>query len=167
MARRKAPNAQSKPDRHLIERNGITPYLKAFMDWSAMTGYTEQTIRTRKIAVGYFIRWCDERGLNSPQEITTPILERYRRHLYYTRKANGEPLMLSIEEIDTIFNQALIHGDLGLRDRAIKKHILAAGIDKPGACHIFRHSMATHMLDTGEGNGNAEGGQRKKQGQRH
>jgi len=25
----------------------------------------------------------------------------------------------------------------------------AAGIDKPGACHLFRHAMATHMLDNG------------------
>jgi integrase/recombinase XerD len=31
----------------------------------------------------------------------------------------------------------------------VKKHIGAAGIDKPGACHLFRHTMATLMLDNG------------------
>lgn len=31
----------------------------------------------------------------------------------------------------------------------VKKHTAAAGINKPGACHIFRHSMATHMLENG------------------
>ena len=31
----------------------------------------------------------------------------------------------------------------------VKKYIGAAGIDKPGACHIFRHTMATLMLDNG------------------
>ena len=281
---RKAPQSKHQPDHDRIEHNGITPYLKAFMEWSAMTGYTERTVNTRRVTIGSFIRWCDDRGLNQPQEITRPILERYRRHLYYHRKTNGEPLslrtqhsrltplkaffkwltkenhilynpasemelprqhrslpqqLLSIDEIETILNQALIHGDLGIRDRAImetlyssgirrmeainlklydldlnngslmvrqgkgkkdrmvplgeracawlskyieavrptltmepddgtlflteqgqpmiknrlsdavKKHIAAAGIDKPGACHIFRHSMATHMLENG------------------
>jgi len=31
----------------------------------------------------------------------------------------------------------------------VKKYIAQAGIDKPGACHIFRHTMATLMLDNG------------------
>lgn len=35
-----------------------------------------------------------------------------------------------------------------LTDR-MKKLIGEAGIDKAGACHIYRHSLATHMLDRG------------------
>ena len=31
----------------------------------------------------------------------------------------------------------------------VKKYIEQAGIGKPGACHIFRHTMATLMLDNG------------------
>ncbi len=31
----------------------------------------------------------------------------------------------------------------------VKKYLYHAGIDKPGACHLFRHAMATHMLDNG------------------
>ena len=31
----------------------------------------------------------------------------------------------------------------------IKKHLRAAGVDKPGAAHLFRHAMATHMLTNG------------------
>lgn len=44
-----------------------------------------------------FVHWCEERGLERPQEITKPILERYQKHLYSYRKANGQPLSLGAQ----------------------------------------------------------------------
>jgi len=31
----------------------------------------------------------------------------------------------------------------------VGKYVRRAGIDKPGACHLFRHAAATSMLDAG------------------
>lgn len=31
----------------------------------------------------------------------------------------------------------------------VKRYIRKAGIDKTGSCHLFRHAMATHMLENG------------------
>jgi integrase/recombinase XerD len=31
----------------------------------------------------------------------------------------------------------------------VKRHLEAAGIGHIGACHLFRHACATHMLDNG------------------
>ena len=285
MYRKKAPKPyKKKPDPRPIDHNGITPYLNQFLEWSAIVGYSARTVEIRDINLRRFIHWCDERGLDQPQDITRPILERYRRHLYYYRKKNGEPLslssqcqrlepvkaffkwltkenhiltnpaselelprqskklpqhILSIDEIESVLNQTALHGELGLRDRAIietlystgirrmeavnlklydidlnngtlmvrqgkgkkdrmvplgeracawltkyledvrpslvvepddgtvflteygqpmiknrlsdavKRHMDAAGIAKPGACHLFRHAMATHMLENG------------------
>lgn len=39
-------------------------------------------------------RWCAERGIDSAGEITRPVLERYQRHLFFTRKPNGQPLSM-------------------------------------------------------------------------
>jgi len=33
--------------------------------------------------------------------------------------------------------------------RLVKQYFYHAEIEKPGACHLFRHAMATHMLDNG------------------
>lgn len=264
--------------------NGIPSYMARFLEWSASMNYRPATIRNREIGIQRFSDWCEERGLNRPQDITSPILERYRRYLFHYRKANGEPLsfstqhgllaplkaffkwlskenyilynpasefqlpkvpkrlpkhILSIEEINDLLNHTQIYGGVGIRDRAImetyystgmrkmelanlkiqdmdfkrgvvtifegkwnkdrvvpigdracswvrkylqevrpklvqaddsghlfltdhgepflknrvsdlvKKYLDAVGIDKPGACHLFRHAMATHMLENG------------------
>lgn len=54
--------------------------------------YSEWTVRSRQVAITFFIEWAQERGLREPIEITRPILERYQRYLFYYRKKNGEPL---------------------------------------------------------------------------
>jgi integrase/recombinase XerD len=285
MKRRKKPKASSAArDRYGIEKSGLYPYLVRFLEWFASRGYSPSTTSLRSDALRRFIRWADERGIPRPQDVTRPILERYRRHLYHYRKENGEPLsfatqqqrliplraffkwlarenhilsnpaselelprvhrklpthILSAEDIDAVMTQTQLHGDWGVRDRAIletlystgirrselinlklydidikngslmvrqgkgqkdryvplgsraiqwlkryleeirpsiviepdegyvfvhefgepfsknrlsdmiKKHLRAAGVDKPGAAHLFRHAMATHMLTNG------------------
>lgn len=277
----KAPKAKGLP---AIEHNGIYPYMLQFLEWSAIQGRSPQTIRTRDRALRRFIAWCDERGLDDARAITKPILERYQKHLFYYRKADGAPLsygtqaglltavkslfkwlarenhilynpaselvlpkqqrglpkaILSQEDVARILALADTQCVYGIRDRAIletlystgirrmelvnltlydvdtsrqtvlilegkgrkdrllpvgeralqwietykresrphlvtgkddgtlfltdygepwmknrlsalvKKYLYHAQINKPGACHLFRHAMATHMLDNG------------------
>jgi len=258
-------------------------HLARYLDWRGAVGISPRTIESQGSALQSFIAWCAERSINDPGEITPPILERYRRHLYHFRKPDGHPLslgaqrnrltplkgffgrlakehhipynpaselelprphkrlpraILSKSEVAAVLNQALLVEE-GIRDRAIietlyatgirrmelvnlklddidleqgtlmvrqgkgnkdrlipigeracnwidrylieirpglvvepdcghlfltsygealikkrlpelvKKHLLAAGVTKPGACHLFRHTMATQMLDNG------------------
>lgn len=271
-------------DSPYIDRNGITLYLNRFLEWSASMNYSPSTNKTRDVCVRRLIAWCDQRGIDKPQDVTKPVLERYRRYLFNYRKPNGQPLsfstqhsqlapikaffkwlskenyilynpasefqlprvpkhlpkhILSIEEINDMLNHTAIFGDIGIRDRAmietfyssgirreelvnlkihdvdlergtmtifegkwqkdrvvplgeracawvrkyledvrpklirdedngrlflteygeplvcnritdlISKYKKAVGIDKPGSCHLFRHAMATHMLENG------------------
>ncbi len=284
MVRKQRRAATPKPDPHPIDHNGMTPYLNRFLEGSAAIGLSPRTVDIRQRMLKRFIHWCGERSLDKPQDITRPILERYRRTLYHYRKPNGEPLsfatqqqrlipikaffkwltkenyllynpasemelpkvhrrlpkhLLTAEEVERILQQTMLHGERGIRDRAIietlystgirrselihlklydvdtrngtlmvregkgkkdrmvplgnragswinqytdeirpglvvepdqgwlflhdygeafrnnrltdlvKKYIEQAGIDKPGACHIFRHTMATLTLDNG------------------
>ena len=62
------------------------------LDWLATHNFSPDTVESRRDYLRYFHDWCRERGLESPTEITRPILERYQRWLFHYRKANGQPL---------------------------------------------------------------------------
>ena len=80
-----------------LAHNALTRYQAAFHEWEAVVAYSPRTIEAQRHALRRFIAWCDERGLGKPQDITRPILERYQRHVYHHRKANGQPLTVSAQ----------------------------------------------------------------------
>ena len=80
-----------------LAHNALTRYQAAFHEWEAVVAYSPRTIEAQRHAIGRFIAWADERGLSKPQDITRPILERYQRHVYHHRKANGQPLTVSAQ----------------------------------------------------------------------
>jgi integrase/recombinase XerD len=266
-----------------LAENPLTRVMEEHFEWMLITGYSEDTVRARRISLRRFIRWCDERGLADPKDITQPILERYQRYLFYYRNADGQPMtlgsqggylaplktlfkwltrehrilynpaselqlpkrpkhlprtILSVQEVEAILAEADPGSAQGLRDRAmletlystglrrmelvalalydidlnrrvvfvregkgrrdrvipigaravawiekyltearpqllvvesealfvndygeamlpayladkVKRYMEFAGIHKQGACHLFRHACATHMLDNG------------------
>jgi integrase/recombinase XerD len=78
--------------------NPLHAYRRAFLEWALAAGYADHTGTTRDRAIARFIAWCDERGLTQPQQITRELLERYQRHLWLHRKADGQPLSLTTQE---------------------------------------------------------------------
>jgi integrase/recombinase XerD len=66
--------------------------LRDYMQALLIQNYSENTISNRTFHLVAFIRWCQERGLSDPVEVTRPVLERYQRYLFLYRKKNGEPM---------------------------------------------------------------------------
>lgn len=77
-----------------LARKLLTRYMDEHFEWMRVHGYSLDTIRARRIAIRRFITWCDDLGIDDPREITRPMLERYQRHLFYYRKADGTPMTL-------------------------------------------------------------------------
>jgi len=72
---------------------GWRGYLLDFIAWAEAMHYSPHTIKNRRIDVGYFIDWCEERAVMTPQAVTRAMLERYRQHVFhYRRKTDGLPL---------------------------------------------------------------------------
>lgn len=78
------PKAQAETPLEVLMRD----YMQALL----VQNYSEHTISNRTFHLVTFIRWCQDRGLSDPVEVTRPVLERYQRYLFLYRKKNGEPL---------------------------------------------------------------------------
>ncbi len=190
-------------DLDVLKTNGMYPYLQQFLEWTLVKGFSKDTAKRRRSALKKFILWSHERDLQQPQDITKPILDRYQRYLYYYRKADGQPLTFSSQnvflspiksffkwltrenyilynpasemelpkksrrlpktilhpsEIETILQQPNIDNDDGVRDRAIMEVLYSTGIRRTEVCHlkVYDIDAKRHTLMVNEGKGNRD-----------
>ena len=47
----------------------------------AVQGQSERTVETHRFGLKVFLKWCEEREIRSPAEVTRPVIERYQRHV--------------------------------------------------------------------------------------
>lgn len=194
--RQPAREATPDPTRH----NLLHAYQAEFLEWSLTTGLSEQTAAIRKRALDAFIRWADERGLNRPQDITRPILQRYQRHLFHYRKQNGAPLafstqatllhplraffkwltvenhilynpaadltvpspprqlpkvLLTVAQVEHVLNQPDVATPMGLRNRAMLETLYSTGIRRSELARLGLYEVDTErgtlMVRQGKG----------------
>jgi integrase/recombinase XerD len=76
----------------LGDEAGFAALAATYLEALLVLNYSGATVESRAHHLREFIKWCIERSLARPSEVTKPILERYQRHLYHHRKKNGQPL---------------------------------------------------------------------------
>lgn len=92
MANRGQKRKTGRPVISTEDPRGMGALLEAFLTWRKVKGFSVVTIYGERKNLEYFSRWCEERGVTRPSEVTRPILERYQRFLCNYRKADGKPL---------------------------------------------------------------------------
>ncbi len=184
----------------LSDPEGLAAYRERFIESLQLANYSPVGIDNRRRNIDYFIEWCEVRGLTRPKEITPPILERYRRTLYYYRKEDGDPLsfrsqyirltalrawfkwlskqnyllynpaadielpklekrlpkhVLTIEEAETVLRQPNLDESLGLRDRAMLEVFYSTGIRRMELINLRLYDLdrerGTLMVRQGKG----------------
>ena len=151
----------------------LAALLEKHLEDLRVRNYSEYTVKNRRVHIGFFLEWCNERGITEPVEVTRTVLEAYQRHVFHYRKKNGEPLsftgqhdrlvplrvwfkwmarqhhilhnpaselelprlgmrlpkaVLTAAEADQVIEQTNIHDPLGLRDRAILETLYSTGM---------------------------------------
>lgn len=69
-----------------------------YLEWLRMQNYSKVTINTERRCLIRFASWCEERGVSQPREVTTPILSRYKQHLFYYRSKSGKRLKFRTQQ---------------------------------------------------------------------
>ena len=95
MRRRKPLPAHQRPwpiNVDMSDPLGMGPLIERYLEWMKIHNYSKHTMQGRRTYLKQFVVWCDERSITRPAEVTKPILERYKRHLFYLRQKNGRPL---------------------------------------------------------------------------
>lgn len=169
-----------------VEHTGFYPYLCDYLESRLINNYSSETNRRYDSNIRKLIVWCDERGINDPRGITKPILERYKKYLYYSRKKNGEPMsfsgqsailcsiktffkwltqnnyllynpaselqlprrpkqlprhLLSQEETQDLLNAADINTVSGIRDRAVMELLYSCGLRRQECANLQLHDV--------------------------
>ncbi len=75
-----------------VAADSLAAWIRRYLEALAITQHRMGTIQTRRSDLGIFHEWCLEREIKTPIEVSLPILERYQKHLFYLRKADGQPL---------------------------------------------------------------------------
>ena len=96
MARIRPGRAAWSAERLALENpthaDSVAAWINRYLDQQRVLGLREHGLKRAASDLTRFNAWCIERQLDSPRELTIPVLERYRRYLFHYRKQNGEPM---------------------------------------------------------------------------
>lgn len=78
-----------------LDPDGFDRRVAQYTEWLRVNHFSEATAVSKKKYLKPLVRWCVDRSITRPVELTRPILERYQAWLFHRRKASGEPLSIT------------------------------------------------------------------------
>jgi integrase/recombinase XerD len=97
-AKNHAPGPRNRPTQTQLNdprRELLAALLEKYLQHLAVKGYTESTLRVRRVHVEMFLSWCRRNRIVAPTQVTRTSLESYQRYLFNYRKKDGQPLAVA------------------------------------------------------------------------
>jgi integrase/recombinase XerD len=120
---------------------GMAVLREKYLEHMLVTNFSPNTIAVRRVYVNFFVKWCQERSVVRPSEVTKPIVDRYQRWMYHYRSKSDKPLSFTsqhgrlqavkawfrwLTRENHILSNPAADVDLPRVDRKLPRHILTA-----------------------------------------
>ncbi len=70
----------------------IESAVAAYMSYKRSHGYAESTLRVREYYLAYMVSFLKDLDVTDPRSVSPSMLESYQRHLFHSKKQDGQPL---------------------------------------------------------------------------
>jgi len=158
----------------------LAELLEKYLQHLAVKGFSESTLRVRRIYMEMFLKWCRRIRATTANQITRTSLESYQRYLFQYKKKDGQPLavasqhsrlaplkvwfkwltqrkyipkdpaaelelprvgyklpnVMNKEEAERVLTQPKIEVPLGIRDRAMLEILYSSGLRRMELLHL-------------------------------
>jgi integrase/recombinase XerD len=161
-------------------KDKLAQLLDRYLQHLAMKGFSDTTLRVRRVHMEMFLKWCRTGRATTPNQITRTSLESYQRYLFQYRKKDSQPLavasqhsrlaplkvwfkwlahrkyipfdpaaeldlprvgyklpnVMNKEEAERVLSQPKIEVPLGIRDRAMLELLYSSGLRRMELLHL-------------------------------
>lgn len=145
---RTVENLRSSPGRSLAA------LLDKYLQHLAIKGFSESTLRVRRIYMEMFLSWCRRSRITAPSQVTRTSLESYQRYLFQYRKKDGQPLAVASQHSRLaplkVWFKWLTHRKYIPRDPAAELELPRVGYKLPNVMNKDEAERVLSQPNTGE-----------------
>lgn len=165
---------------HKTSGRSLALLLDKYLQHLAVKGFSESTLRVRRVYMNMFMSWCRRSRITAPAKVTRTSLESYQRYLFLYRKKDGQPLavasqhsrlaplkvwfkwlayrkyigqdpaaelelprvgyklpnVMNKDEAERVLSQPNVGEPLGIRDRAMMEMLYSSGLRRMELLHL-------------------------------
>jgi integrase/recombinase XerD len=129
-------------------------FLDKYLQHLAVKGFSESTLRVRRVHMEMFLSWCRRSRTTEPTQVTRASLENYQRYLFNYRKKDGQPLAVASQHSRLaplkVWFKWLTHRTYILQDPAAELELPRIGYKLPNVMNRDEAERVLSQPNVGE-----------------